>query len=135
MAAYARIVSAIPAGAAAARAVDAAVIILPLPIPDAIASAYGWRPVYKASDPNNPKKIVPKTVPIIYVPSTPVPSGEFIPYRSPMTPRVGSLQILTEAPIASRLRPRIRARGRAISAESVEMSKWLGAGVSQAVLL
>ena len=68
---------------------------------------------------NIEKKIVPKTVPIKYVPKTPLPSGEFIPYFSEITPNDVSLLILEHAPIASLLNPNIKAKGSATIGASI----------------
>ena len=76
------------------KAPTEAVIILAEPTPDAIASEYGCKGVYAAkNEASNPIKIVPKTVPTIYTPKTPSPSGESSPYLSAIIAIFGSLAI------------------------------------------
>lgn len=54
----------------------------------------------------------PKIVPVMYSAKTPRPSGEFMPYFSPMIARLGSRPTEKVAPIASRRMPSSSATGR-----------------------
>ncbi|MNX62360.1 hypothetical protein D3C86_933190 [compost metagenome] len=103
----------ISAGLCAAMAPSAAAIRLPEPTPAPMASERGSKMCRLAMKPaSTAMKSAPSTVPVMYSASTPRPSGEAMPYFSPMITRLPSRPTEKVAPTASRLMPSSSASGR-----------------------
>ena len=86
--------------------------MLPEPTPAPMPRAMGWKMFRLETKPASSEiKIAPISVPVMYSASTPRPSGESMPKRSPMMARPGSRPMEKVAPIASRLMPSISATG------------------------
>ena len=72
----------------------AAAIMLAEPMPAPIARACGWNQPSCATTPaSTDTQRAPKTVPQMYMPMTPRPSGESIPNFSPMMATLASRSI------------------------------------------
>lgn len=103
----------ISAGCCAAMAPSAAAIRLPEPTPAPMASERGSKTCRLAMKPaSTAMNSAPSTVPVMYSASTPRPSGEAMPYFSPMITRLPSRPTEKVAPTASRLMPSSSASGR-----------------------
>lgn len=80
-------------------AIDA-LIIEAEPVPEAIANDSGKNHgIFIMIEDNIPQKIVPSSVPVIYEPITPRPSGPSRPYKLPIMAKDVSLEVEKELPI------------------------------------
>ncbi len=103
----------ISAGCCAPIAPMAAAIRLPEPTPAPMASERGSKMFRLVMKPARiAMKSAPSTVPVMYSASTPRPSGDAMPYFSPMITRLPSRPTEKVAPTASRLMPSNSASGR-----------------------
>jgi hypothetical protein len=72
-----------------------------------MASALGWKILRLATKPaSSPINTAPITVPVMYSASTPRPSGEFMPYFSPMIAKLGMMAAASAA-IAAQQTPEV----------------------------